>query len=69
MEKMKNKWGETGVNVCDRTVRNRLNETRFVLIISKPELTRQQKKMRLKFAKKKHSWCVDNWMKVIFSEE
>ena len=23
---MKNKWVETGVNVCDRTGRNRLNE-------------------------------------------
>lgn len=26
---MKNKWAETGANICYRTVRNRLNEMRF----------------------------------------
>ncbi len=29
MKQMKNKWAETGVNVCNRTVRNRLNEMGF----------------------------------------
>ena len=33
---------ETGVNVCDSTVRNWLNEMRFALIISKLPLTQTE---------------------------
>ena len=33
----------------------------------KPALTHKQKKMRLKWAKE--TQCVDNWMKVIFTDE
>ena len=68
---MKNKWAETGVNVCDRTVRNRLNEMRFTYRKAKrkPALTPKQKKTRLQWAKEKQSWSVDDWMKVKFSDE
>uniref|UniRef100_A0A673LMH6 Transposase Tc1-like domain-containing protein n=1 Tax=Sinocyclocheilus rhinocerous TaxID=307959 RepID=A0A673LMH6_9TELE len=49
-KQMKHKWAETGVNVCDRTVRNRLNEMRFIY---------RKKKTRLQWAKEKQSWSVD----------
>uniref|UniRef100_A0A4W6E2X4 Transposase Tc1-like domain-containing protein n=1 Tax=Lates calcarifer TaxID=8187 RepID=A0A4W6E2X4_LATCA len=49
-KQMRNKWEETGVNVCDRTVRNRLKEMGFK---RKPPLTPKQKKPRLQWAKEK----------------
>uniref|UniRef100_A0A3Q2UHF8 Transposase Tc1-like domain-containing protein n=1 Tax=Fundulus heteroclitus TaxID=8078 RepID=A0A3Q2UHF8_FUNHE len=63
-------WEETGVNVCDRTVRNRLKEMGFTYRKAKrkPSLTPKQKKTRLQWAKEKQSWTVDEWMKVIFMD-
>uniref|UniRef100_A0A3B5AUW2 Transposase Tc1-like domain-containing protein n=1 Tax=Stegastes partitus TaxID=144197 RepID=A0A3B5AUW2_9TELE len=52
-KQMRNKWAETGVNVSKR----------------KPSSTRKQKKNRLQWAKEYQSWTVDDWMKVIFSDE
>ncbi|KAL7380620.1 hypothetical protein ABVT39_020779 [Epinephelus coioides] len=68
---MRNKWEETGVNVCDRTVRNRLKEMGFTYRKAKrkPSLTPKQKKTRLQWAKEKQSWTADDWMKVIFNDE
>uniref|UniRef100_A0A671NXU9 Uncharacterized protein n=1 Tax=Sinocyclocheilus anshuiensis TaxID=1608454 RepID=A0A671NXU9_9TELE len=59
-KQMKHKWAETGVNVCDRTVINRLNEMRFKYRKAKrkPALTPKQKKTRLQWAKEKQSWSV-----------
>uniref|UniRef100_A0A4W6BIB5 Transposase Tc1-like domain-containing protein n=1 Tax=Lates calcarifer TaxID=8187 RepID=A0A4W6BIB5_LATCA len=70
-KQMRNKWEETGVNVCDRTVRNRLKEMGFTYRKAKrkPSLTPKQKKTRLQWAKEKQLWTVDDWMKVIFSDE
>lgn len=57
------------VNVCNRTVRNQLREIRFRYRKAKrqPSLTPEQKKTRFQWAKKK--WIVNNWMKVVFSDE
>uniref|UniRef100_A0A3B5B7H8 Transposase Tc1-like domain-containing protein n=1 Tax=Stegastes partitus TaxID=144197 RepID=A0A3B5B7H8_9TELE len=35
----------------------------------KPSITPKQKKIRLQWAKEYQSWSVDDWMKVIFSDE
>jgi transposase len=45
-KQMRNEWEETGVKVCDRTVRNRLKEMRFTYRKAKrkPSLTPKQKK-------------------------
>uniref|UniRef100_A0A672Q5G6 Transposase Tc1-like domain-containing protein n=1 Tax=Sinocyclocheilus grahami TaxID=75366 RepID=A0A672Q5G6_SINGR len=71
MKQMKNKWLESGVNVCDRTVRNRLNKMGFTYRKAKrkPALTPKQKTTRLQWSKEKQSWSVHDWMKVIFSDE
>uniref|UniRef100_A0A3B4TA56 Transposase Tc1-like domain-containing protein n=1 Tax=Seriola dumerili TaxID=41447 RepID=A0A3B4TA56_SERDU len=65
-KQMRKKWMETGVDVCDRTVRNRLQEVGFTFRKAKrkPSLTPKQKRTRLQGAKEKHSWTVDDWMKV-----
>ncbi|CAJ0964526.1 unnamed protein product [Ranitomeya imitator] len=57
--------------LCDRTVRNRLKEMGFTYrkVKRKPSLTPKQKKTRLQWAKEKQSWTVDDWMKVLFSDE
>ena len=58
---MKNKWIETGVNVCNRTLRNQLNEKGFTYrkARGKPTLRHKHKRMRLKWAEEKQSCCVD----------
>lgn len=68
---MNSKWAATGVSVCDRTVRNRLKEMGFSYRKAKrkPALTSKQKRARVRWAKEKQSWTVDDWMKVIFSDE
>ncbi|CAJ0951568.1 unnamed protein product [Ranitomeya imitator] len=68
---MRNECEETGVNVCDRTVRNRLKEMEFTYRKAKrkPSLTPKQKKTRLQWAKEKQWWTVDDWMNVVFSDE
>lgn len=68
---MKKKWEEAGVKVCDRTVQNRLKEMGFSYRKAKrkPSLTLKQKRTRLQWAKERQSWTVNDWMKVIFSDE
>uniref|UniRef100_A0A3B1JB81 Transposase Tc1-like domain-containing protein n=1 Tax=Astyanax mexicanus TaxID=7994 RepID=A0A3B1JB81_ASTMX len=70
-KQMKHKWEEAGANVCDRTVRNRLKEMGFQYRKAKrkPSLTPKHKRTRLQWAKERQSWTVDDWMKVIFSDE
>uniref|UniRef100_A0A3B4YMY3 Transposase Tc1-like domain-containing protein n=1 Tax=Seriola lalandi dorsalis TaxID=1841481 RepID=A0A3B4YMY3_SERLL len=50
-KQMGNKWAETGVNVCDRTVTNRLKEIGFTYrkAKQKPSLTPKQKRPRLRW--------------------
>uniref|UniRef100_A0A3B1IMH6 Transposase Tc1-like domain-containing protein n=1 Tax=Astyanax mexicanus TaxID=7994 RepID=A0A3B1IMH6_ASTMX len=70
-KQMKHTWEEAGANVCDRTVRNRLKEMGFQYRKAKrkPSLTPKHKRTRLQWAKERQSWTVDDWMKVIFSDE
>ena len=71
-KEMKNKWAEIGVNVSDRTVRNRLNEMGFTdrKAKRKQELTPKQKKTKLQLAIEKKSWTgsLDDWMRTIFGD-
>ena len=48
---MKTKWTEAGINVCGKTVRNRLKEIEFSY--RKTDLTTAQKKKRLQWTKNK----------------
>lgn len=59
---MKNKWPESGVNVCDRTVKNWLNEVGFTYgkAKGKPPLTPKKKTTRLQWSKEKQSWSADD---------
>lgn len=68
---MKTKWAEAGVDVCARTVRNRLRDMEFSYRKAKrkPALTTAQKKKRLQWAKNKCTWTVDDWEEVIFSDK
>uniref|UniRef100_A0A3B5QVP4 Transposase Tc1-like domain-containing protein n=1 Tax=Xiphophorus maculatus TaxID=8083 RepID=A0A3B5QVP4_XIPMA len=54
-KQMKHKWEEVGVNVCDRTVRNRLKEMGFQYRKAKrkPALTPKHKRTRLQWAKER----------------
>ena len=62
------KWAQ---NVCDRTVRNRINEMgySFCKAKTKPFLTKLHRKKRLEWFKEHRHWTVDDWKKVIFSDE
>lgn len=64
-------WCNYKVNVSDRTVRNRLNEHgfRWCKAKTKPRLTTQHKKARLKWCKEHVNWEFDDWKKIIFSDE
>uniref|UniRef100_A0A3B5PX39 Transposase Tc1-like domain-containing protein n=1 Tax=Xiphophorus maculatus TaxID=8083 RepID=A0A3B5PX39_XIPMA len=59
-KQMKHKWEEVGVNVCDRTVRNRLKEMGFQYRKAKrkPALTPKHKRTRLQWAKERQSWTL-----------
>lgn len=63
--------GNWAQNVCDRTVRNRLNEMgySFCKAKTKPFLTKLHRKKRLEWCKEHRHWTVDDWKKVIFSDE
>lgn len=61
----------SGSNVCDRTVRNRLNQHgyRFRKAKTKPLLTKKHRLQRLRWAKQHKRWTKEDWNKVIFSDE
>uniref|UniRef100_A0A3P9N3W9 Transposase Tc1-like domain-containing protein n=1 Tax=Poecilia reticulata TaxID=8081 RepID=A0A3P9N3W9_POERE len=52
-------------------IRNRLKDMGFQYRKAKrkPALTPKHKRTRLQWAKERQSWTVDDWMKVIFSDE
>ena len=59
------------VNCSARTVRNRLLQVglKSHRARKKPFINERQRKQRLKFAKDHKDWTVDDWSKVIFSDE
>ena len=57
--------------VCSQTVRNTLKETSLKAVVKKkqPLLTIAHKKRRLAFALKYQHWTVEDWKRVIWSDE
>lgn len=57
--------------VCTQTVRNALHDDTYKAYTKpkRPKLTSAQKKARLKFAQKFQDWTVEDWKKVIWSDE
>ena len=62
---------EADVDVCDRTVRNRHREMGFSYRKNKKKLALKaaQKKKCLQWATNKCTWTVNDWEKLIFSDE
>jgi transposase len=57
--------------ITARTVQNRLNEIGLHgrMAIKKPLLTKRHIKARFEFGKKNQNWTVDDWKRVLFSDE
>ena len=69
---MKVRWTDSGINLSNRTIRNRLHEMGFSDMNAKPKptLRERQRRLRLKCAKDRLSWTViDVWMKIVFSDK
>ena len=65
-------WDEVyGVQASSRTVRRRLNEANIYTIIApkKPLLTPAHRQQRLQWAHDHANWTVDDWKRVVFSDE
>ncbi|KAK1791249.1 hypothetical protein P4O66_013265 [Electrophorus voltai] len=60
-----------GVNCTERRVRNRLLEAglKSCKARKKPFINEKQRRARLKFAKDHKDWTVEDWSKVVFSDE
>lgn len=58
-------------SICTQTVRNILKEEGFTAVVKKkkPMLKTQHRKERLEFAKKYGEWTVEDWKRVIWSDE
>jgi transposase len=59
------------VDVCPRTVQNRLHEHDLYgrALVKKPLLTNKHIAQRIAFAKKYQNWTVDDWKRVLWSDE
>ena len=60
-----------GVTIYPQTIRNMLMESdlKAAAKIKKPLLTKCHIRLRLQFAKRYQHWTVDDWKRVVFSEE
>lgn len=60
-----------GVNVSERTVRRRLEEANLQSRrpATGPELTREHRTARLRFAREHHDWTEQQWERVLFTDE
>lgn len=60
-----------GVNVSERTIRRRMEERdlRARRPARGPELLREHRVARLRFAREHANWTVDDWSKVLFTDE
>lgn len=70
-KQLNSEWSKYEINVCARTLRNRLNEKgyHFCKAKTKPFMTKKHKKSRLLWCKKHKNWTINDWEKVIFSDE
>jgi transposase len=62
---------DLGIKVCDRTVRNAFHEAGLGAMEkeAKPKLSSKNIKARLEFAKRHQHWTIDDWKRVIWSDE
>lgn len=62
---------ELGIKVCDRTVRRALHEAGLMAQEkeAKPKLSPKNIKARLEFAQRHRYWTVEDWKRVIWSDE
>jgi transposase len=62
---------DLGIKVSDNTVRNALREAGLGAIEkeTKPMLSSKNIKARLEFAKRHQNWTIDDWKRVIWSDE
>lgn len=62
---------ETGVEMCDNTLRNALREQGLSSFtkVEKPFLSQKNIKERLRFAETYKDWTVSDWERVVFSDE
>ena len=62
---------ELGIEVSTNTIRHALVAVGMAAVKKKkkPALSRKNKKLRLKFAEVRRDWTVDDWRRVIFSDE
>ena len=60
-----------GINVASRAVGNMLRGGGFRAVpkVKEPLLTKRHRRLRLQFAKRYQHWTVDDWKRVIFSDE
>ena len=65
------KWKEHGVDVCKSTTLRRLHKLGFHSRVPKikPLLTIKQKRERVKWCKQRLLWGLEDWKKVLFSDE
>jgi len=69
---LKREWNETSLISCSaRTVRRRLDENGLFGRVArrKPLLTDRHRKIRLKWAKEHKNWSIEDWNRVIWSDE
>lgn len=61
----------TGTRISDQTVRNRLRESglRSRRPVQVPRLTLRHKRNRMQFARAHRRWQLQNWRRVLFSDE
>jgi transposase len=62
---------ETGVKMCDNTLRNALREQGLSSFtkVKKPALSQKNIKDRFRFAQMHKDWTVSDWERVVFSDE
>jgi transposase len=62
---------DTGIKVCDRTVRNAFREAGLAAVEKETKLMLSPAniKARLEFAKSHQNWTVDDWKRIIWSDE
>ena len=62
---------DLNIKVCDRTVRNAFREAGLAAVEkeTKPMLSTPNIKARLEFAKTHQNWTIDDWKRVIWTDE